>query len=625
MAGGARSGRGSRVSGGDAKLQRELNKEAPEISGLGRRIAELFRPYRGRLVVIVSLVLISAALGIVPPLLTERVFDDGLFPPGGVPNIQVLTWLVLGMILAYLLSSGLGIVQTLNTARVGNRVMGDLRIRLFEHLQSMELGFFTRTKTGVIQSRLQNDVGGVANVLTNTVSNVIGNTVTVIAAGVAMLLLSWQLTLIALVLMPVIVFAQRRVGQVRAKIAGRTQESLSEMTAITQETLSISGVLLAKTFSRQQAETQRYSEENDNQIELQVRQTMSGQVFFALVSVFMSAIPAIVYLVSGWLISGAQGTGFDPGITAGTIVAFTTVQSRLLFPLMALMRVALDLQTSRALFARIFEYLDLTPTIVNAPDARVPSTDATRDGKVEFENVSFRYPDADSADSLTLDSVSFSVAPGEFVAFVGASGSGKTTIGSLIPRLYDATSGIVRYGGDDVRELQQEALMDRIGVVTQEAYLFHASIAANLRYAKPDATDAELEAAARLANIHDTIEGFSDGYDTIVGERGYRLSGGEKQRIAIARVLLKNPRVLVLDEATSALDTVNERIVQRALDEARSGRTTIAIAHRLSTIFEADRIYVIGNGRILEQGTHAELLAKEGAYAALFEQQHRTI
>jgi ATP-binding cassette subfamily B protein len=384
-------------------------------------------------------------------------------------------------------------------------------------------------------------------------------------------------------------------------------------------------VLLAKTFSRQQAETARYSNENDTQIDLQVRQTMSGQVFFALVSVFMSAIPAIVYLVSGWLIAGAQGAGVDPGITAGTIVAFTTVQSRLLFPLMALMRVALDLQTSRALFARIFEYLDLKPSIVDAPGARTPSNDPAQDGSVEFEEVSFRYPDAGSDEPPTLDRVSFRVEPGEFVAFVGASGSGKTTIGSLVPRLYDATSGVVRYGGDDVRELQQAALMDRIGVVTQEAYLFHASIADNLRYAKPDASDAELHAAAQLANIHDTIESFSEGYDTIVGERGYRLSGGEKQRIAIARVLLKNPRVLVLDEATSALDTVNERIVQRALDGARSGRTTIAIAHRLSTIIEADRICVVGSGRILEWGTHAELLAKDGAYARLFEQQHRSL
>ena len=621
MTGGPQA-RGSRVSAGDSELQREINAQAPDIPGLGRRIAALFRPYRRPLVVIVSLVLISAALGILPPLLTERVFDDGLFPPSGGPNLSILAWLVGGMVAAYVLSAGLGIVQTLFTARVGNRVMGDLRVRLFAHLHSVGLGLFARPRAGVLHSRLQTGVGGVANVLAVPVSNVIGNTVTVIAAGVAMLLLSWQLTLIALVLMPVIVFAQRRVGQVRAKIAGRTQESLSEMTAITQEALSVSGVLLAKTFSRQHDETERYAGENRTQVELQVRQTMSGQVFFALVSIFMSAIPAIVYLVSGWLIAQGQGEGFDPGITAGTIVAFTTVQARLLFPLMALMRVALDLQTSKALFARIFEYLDLQPMIVDRDDAREPSSAPGEDGRVEFRDVSFRYPDTGPDERPTIDRVSFVVEPGEFVAFVGASGSGKTTIGSLIPRLYDATSGSVRYGGDDVQELRQESLMDRIGVVTQEPYLFHASVAANLRYAKPDASDEELEAAARLANIHDTIASFADGYDTIVGERGYRLSGGEKQRIAIARVLLKNPPVLVLDEATSALDTVNERIVQRALDGARSGRTTVAIAHRLSTVFEADRIYVVGAGRILEQGTHAELLALEGAYAELYAQQH---
>lgn len=642
---GGMSGRGTRVSSGDSDRQRELNDAAPVIPNLGRRIAALFRPYRGQLTTIIGLVLVSAALGILPPLLTQRVFDDGLFPPEGGPNMRVLAWLVGGMIAVFVITSGLGIVQTYFTAKVGNRVMGDLRVRLFSHLQSMELGFFTRTKTGVIQSRLQNDVGGVANVLTNTVANVIGNTVTVIAAAVAMLLLSWQLTLLAVVLLPVLVIAQRRVGLVRAKIAGRTQESLSEMTAITQEALSVSGVLLAKAYSRQHDETERYAAENRNQVALQVRQTMSGQVFFALVQVFLSALPAIVYLISGWIMATAQGESFDPGITAGTIVAFTTVQSRLLFPLMALMRIALDLQTSRALFARIFEYLDLRPAIVDAPEAREPSDEPGRAGRVEFVDVTFSYPEESPAGAVqplgggpdpelaaphraphrephpTIDGVSFHVEPGEFVAFVGASGSGKTTIGSLIPRLYEADSGSVRYAGDDVRQLRQESLMDRIGVVTQEPYLFHASIAANLRYAKPDATQAEIEEAARLANIHDTIQSFADGYDTVVGERGYRLSGGEKQRVAIARVLLKNPRVLVLDEATSALDTVNERIVQHALEDARSGRTTIAIAHRLSTVADADRIYVVGAGRILEQGTHAELLALGGSYAELYAQQ----
>ena len=622
MSMGGGGGRGSRVSGGDAERQRELNSQAPKVARLGRRIAELFRPYRGPLAIIIALVIVSAALAILPPLLTQRVFDEGLFPlDGGGPNMTVLGWLVLAMVVVFVVSSGLGIVQTFFTARVGNRVMGDLRVKLFAHLQAMELGFFTRTKTGVIQSRLQNDVGGVANVLTNTVSNIIGNTVTVVAAAVAMILLSWQLTLVAVVLMPVLVIAQRRVGQVRAKIAGRTQESLSEMSAITQEALSVSGVLLAKTYSRQAAETERYADENRNQISLQVQQTMSGQVFFALVQVFLSAVPAIVYLVSGWLMARALGTDIDPGITAGTIVAFTTVQSRLLFPLMALMRIALDLQTSRALFARIFEYLDLNPEIQDVPDARQPSDEPGRAGRIEFDEVTFRYPDSRTDDRPTLDRISFEIAPGEFVAFVGASGSGKTTIGNLIPRLYDAESGSVRYGGDDVKELAQEALMDRIGVVTQEPYLFHATIAANLRYAKPDASLEELRNAARLANIHDTIASFSDGYDTVVGERGYRLSGGEKQRIAIARVLLKNPRVLVLDEATSALDTVNERIVQHALEDARSGRTTIAIAHRLSTVVDADRIYVVGAGRILEHGTHEELLELGGSYSELYSQQ----
>lgn len=614
-------GGGGRVSGGDFAAQRKLNEAAPKVAHLGKRIAALFRPYRGALTVIIALVLVSAALGIMPPLITQRVFDDGLFPPSGGPNMSVLITLVAIMVLIFVVSALLGVVQTYFTARVGNRVMGDLRVRLFSHLQTMELSFFTRTQTGVIQSRLQNDVGGVSNVLTNTVSNIIGNTVTVIAAAVAMIVLSWKLTIIAVVLMPVLVIAQRRVGQVRARIAGKTQESLSEMTAITQEALSISGVLLAKTYSRQSAETERYSNENRRQISLQVRQTMSGQVFFALVNIFLSAVPAIVYLASGWIMLRATGEATDPGITAGTIVAFTTIQSRLLFPLMALMRVALDIQTSSALFARIFEYLDLEPAIVDRPDARTPTSEEGQAGRISFEDVVFRYPDAGANDPATIDHVSFDIAPGEFVAFVGSSGSGKTTIGSLIPRLYDVEAGVVRYGGDDVRDLRQEALMDRIGVVTQEPYLFHATIADNLRYAKPDATAEELENAAKLANIHEAIMSFSDGYDTVVGERGYRLSGGEKQRIAIARVLLKNPRVLVLDEATSALDTVNERIVQRALDGARAGRTTIAIAHRLSTIEGADRIYVVAKGRIVEQGTHLELLGQAGVYADLYAQQ----
>ena len=608
--------RGGRISSGDAALQKKLNAEAPRIPHLLRRISELFAPHKYSLILTVVLVLTGAALSVVPPLLTQRTFDDGLFPPGGHPNLPRLAELVGLMIGVYVISALLGVWQTYVTSTVGNAVMGSLRVKLFSHLQSMELSFFTRTKTGVIQSRLQNDVGGVANVLANTVSGVVGNIVTVVAAFVAMLALNPQLTLIAVLLMPVLVVAQRRVGQVRARIATRTQESLSDMTAITQESLSVSGILLSKSFNRQRDEIGRYSAENRNLVGLQIRQAMSGQYFFALVSIFLSSIPAIVYLVAGWLLAGGRVS-----ITAGTIVAFTTVQARLLFPLIAIMRVALDLQTSGALFARIFEYLDLRPAIVDAPDARPLPVDAPRLGEVEFDQVSFRYPDARGEERATLEEVSFSIQPGQFAAFVGPSGAGKTTVSYLIPRFYEASSGSVRFAGRDVREIDHESLVGHIGIVSQETYLFHATIAENLRYAKVDASQEELEAAARAANIHDTIVSFPDGYDTVVGERGYRLSGGEKQRIAIARVLLKDPEVLVLDEATSALDTISERAVQQALDTAAHGRTTIAIAHRLSTIVGADVIYVVDRGRIVERGSHAELLIAGGAYARLYAEQ----
>ncbi len=608
----------SRVSAGDAEAQRAINAQAPKIPHLFRRIVALFASHKAAIVTTMVLVLIGAALSVVPPLLTQRAFDDGLFPKSGGPDMPVLVEIVVLMLTVFVASALLGVWQTYLTASVGNKVMGSLRVRLFSHLQSMELSFFTKTKTGVIQSRLQNDVGGVASVLTNTMSSILGNTVTVIAALVAMLLLNWQLTVVAVILMPILVIAQRRVGQVRARIATRTQESLSDMTAITQETLSVSGILLSKSFNREAAEVERYSDENRTQIRLQVSQAMSGQWFFAMVNIFLSSIPAIVYLVSGWLILGGA-----TDITAGTIVAFTTVQARLLFPLLALMRVALDLQTSGALFARIFEYLDLKPAIADKPDA-VPVDPSRELGRIEFDHVVFRYPDARPGERNTLDDVSFVIEPGEFAAFVGPSGAGKTTVSYLIPRFYDTTGGRILFGGTDVRDLKQESLVSHIGVVSQETYLFHATIADNLRYARPGASQEELEAAARQANIHDTIMRFPDGYETVVGERGYRLSGGEKQRIAIARVLLKDPEVLILDEATSALDTISERVVQQALDAASHGRTTIAIAHRLSTIVAADVIFVIDHGQVVERGTHRELLELDGIYTRLYREQTET-
>ncbi len=612
-------GRPVAFRGADAAAQRLANASAPRVPHLGRRVIALFSPYRRRLAVTAALVIVGAGVAVIPALIVQRVFDDALFPTDGGPvQVPLLVRLVAAMIGLFLLSAGLGVAQTWFTSTVGNRVTGDLRMRLFDHLQAMELGFFTRTRTGAIQSRLQNDVGAVSDVLTNTISSVLGNTVTVIASLVAMVLIDWRLTILAVFLTPILALVQRRVGQVRARIAAQTQESLAELNTITQESLSVSGILLSKAFHRQADESARYGAHNRTQIRLQVRQAMSDQGFFAVVGVIMSSVPAIVYLVAGLLLAGGSVT-----LTAGTIVAFTTVQARLLQPLLGLMRVGLDLQTSAAVFARIFEYLDLVPAIADRPGALdLPEGAAgAEEGRVSLERVTFRYPGSSPRSVPTIDDVSFEVPPGRHVALVGPSGAGKSTILYLIPRLYEVSDGSVRVSGHDVRDLTARALISRIGIVTQETYLFHATIAENLRYAKPQATDEELQAACRAANIHHVIVGFEHGYDTIVGERGYRLSGGEKQRIAIARVLLKDPPVLLLDEATSALDTVSERIVQEALDTAARGRTTITVAHRLSTVVDADTIHVIDHGRIVESGRHAELLAAGGLYADLAAEQ----
>jgi ATP-binding cassette subfamily B protein len=608
-----------------------------------RRIVAFFAPYRGRVAAVVVAILGTSLLGLINPILLKLLIDDA------IPSLDFSRLnLYVGLMIAVPIVSGLiGIGQSYLNNVIGQHVMQDLRAALYAHLQRMPLRFFTETKTGEIQSRLANDVGGVQGVVTDTASSVASNLAVAIGTIVAMVIIDWRLTLLSLGLLPFFMYLTYRVGKVRRVVSTETQEALADMSATTQETLSVSGMLLTKTFGQQDAAVERFGGLNRRLAALQVRQAMVGRWFFMIVGTIFSITPAFVYWLAGWL--AIQGDPTAP--TIGDIVAFTTLQSRLFFPLGQLLNVQVEIQGALALFDRIFEYLEMKPGIVDAPDA-VDLTQRRVEGRIRLRDVSFTYPSAPPgpATETTADvgapepqpnellppaptapepeplpfglrDVDFEAQPGQLVALVGPSGSGKTTTTYLVPRLYDVDSGAVEIDGLDVRAVSLVSLGRVIGFVTQETYLFHASVRENLLYAKPDATTAELEAAARAAAIHDRITELPQGYDTVVGERGYKLSGGEKQRIAIARVLLKDPRILILDEATSALDTVSERLIQRALERLERGRTTIAIAHRLSTILRADLILVYDGGRVVERGTHAELLAKGGLYSRLYHEQ----
>lgn len=567
-----------------------------------RRIARLFRPYRLSLVLVGVLVVATSLVSLVNPFLIREIMDEAL----PEQRTGLLSLLAFGMIVVAVANSSFNVWQTYVSTVVGQKVMHDLRAAVYGHLQRMSLDFFTRTRTGEVQSRIANDIGDMQATVTTSATTLVSDLTMVVATVTAMTVLDWRLTLASLVMVPFFVWVSRRVGTERRRITRERQRQHATISSIVQESLSVSGILLGHTMGRSRSLTDTFAAESHKLSDLEVRSSMAGRWAQSTTWIVLASMPAVIY----W-IAGLAGRGEHMAISIGTLVAFTTLQQNLLRPAVSLLEVGVEIQTSLELFGRVFEYLDLP---VEVPEPEHPVAPARLRGEIRMRGVCFSYP---GSGQPTLSAIDVTVPAGNSLAIVGETGSGKTTLSYLVPRLYDVDAGSVTIDGVDVRDMSFDTRAAAVGIVFQETYLFHATVAENLRFAKPDATDEELVAAAKVAHIHDHLASLPDGYDTVVGERGYRFSGGEKQRLAIARAVLRDPPTLVLDEATSALDTQTEQAVQEAIDAVSEGRTTITIAHRLSTIRDADEIIVLDAGEIVERGTHEELLALGGHYAAL--------
>jgi ATP-binding cassette subfamily B protein len=632
-----------------AFVRHDEKQDKPKITReLLSRVWEFAKPYGWSVAGLLITILLISAITLISPLLYRDLIDNAI--PNR--NLRRLNLLALGMIGVPVLNGLIGVVQRRLNARIGEGVIYDLRKALYAHLQRMSLRFFTQTRTGELMSRLNNDVIGAQRAISNTLVSIVSNVVSLIATLSIMVALEWRLTLLGLAILPLFMFPARRVGRVLRNLSRKSMEFNAEMNATMNETLNISGAILVKLFGREQRELERFSRDGRAVRDIGVRSAVVGHWFFMLLSVVSAIGSAMVFWVGGHLVLRGE-------FTIGTIVAFGTYLTQLYGPLMALTNAQVEFAQSMVSFERVFEVLDIPMEISEKPDAFYLSDVK---GKIRFENVSFAYKslgeenvgldeivrfswrgggeallkrgkDKSNGGKQELDgfqptrwalrNVSFTIQPGELVALVGPSGAGKTTTTYMIPRLYDPTEGRILIDGQDIREVTLQSLVNNIGMVTQETYLFYDTIRANLLYARPDASDADLIASAQAANIHDFIMSLPDGYDTVVGERGYRLSGGERQRIAIARVILKDPQILVLDEATSHLDSLSEELIQNALQQVMRGRSSLVIAHRLSTILAADNILVMEDGQLVEQGTHEELLGRNGLYTELYETQFK--